>query len=222
MYDDLSRIESIYGSVAEYNRVKWEEENTYEPTEEELEEDRISMEVYYAKIEKLNGEPSQFATDLIAEWNAKAPKEEDFADTNQYIYAGYDYAHDETLDMVSRTCKHYGLTADEAWNTFYQPEDGKFAISVEYHEHGRILSKNIGNLDLETFKTVFRDLHEMGLYPTMNYRKNGKNNIVSNSSLGSIRYGYLTRWDVETEQAQNGELSNAGFDENTIRQQFVK
>ena len=44
MYDELARIEGIYGSVAEYNRVMYEEQSE-EPTPEQLEESERQLAV---------------------------------------------------------------------------------------------------------------------------------------------------------------------------------
>ena len=77
--DDLSRIERVYGSVAEYNRVRYEEDaDTYEPSREEQIKASNDHAVYVAKIKCLDGVPSDFAKSLKSEWDAKAPKDEDF------------------------------------------------------------------------------------------------------------------------------------------------
>lgn len=182
---ELNRIESIYGSVAEYNRCMWEEENEYEPTDEEIAENERQMKAYYAEIERLNGESSEFIKALIEEWRATEPQYEEW-DSAAY-YRTSNWSKERTLDIVAKVGEHYGVKVDEKWETFYEVPEGKYAISVEYHDGCRIYHKHIGNLDLPTFKKVFRDLHEAGLRPTMSH--NG--NYISNVSLGHLLRNYI-------------------------------
>lgn len=178
MVDDLARIESIYGCIAEYNRCMAETEE-YEPTEEEIAENERLMTEYHAEIKRLNGTESGFIRRLVTEWEKSKPE---YNGTNASIYAGYDWSRERTLDIVAKVAEHYGVEVDEEWATFYRVPKGKFAISVEYHDHGRILCKHIGNLDFEVFKDIFRDLHYAGERPTMKFG----NMILSNCSLGEL------------------------------------
>lgn len=174
-YDELARIERVYGSVAEYNRCQMEEQEQYEPTEEEIEESEREMEAYYAEIERLNGTPSNFIRKLVAEWDAKEPANDDY-------YAVMKWGKERKLDIVAKVAEHYGVTVDEEWATFYRVPENRFAIAVEYKDFCYIKSKHIGNLTLEQFKDIFRDLYYAKLYPTMSH--NGR--YVSNCSLGNI------------------------------------
>ena len=130
--DELARVERIYGSVAEYNRCMYEEENYYEPTEEEIAESERRMAAYHAKIKELSGTESEFIRKLVAD--------------SEY----------DVVDIVARVAEHYGVEVDEKWETFYRVPDGKFGISVEYREHCYIKYKFIGNLDLEKFKEIYK------------------------------------------------------------------
>ena len=183
--DELARIESIYGCVAEYNRVKWEEENYREPTEEEIAENERRMAEYYAEIERLNGEASDFVKELIAEWAKSQPQYDEW--NSAAYYATSRWAKERTLNIMANVVDHYRVKADEEYATFYRVPEGKFAIKVEYNDGCYIKSLNIGNLDLPTFKKVFRDLHEAGLRPTMSH--NGQ--YVSNVSLGHLLRNYI-------------------------------
>ena len=143
--DDLSRIESIYGSVAEYNRVRFEENReTVELTSEEKLDGACKMAVYNEKLRLLSGEPSNFIKELVQEWNDRVPKESDFANRNEFIYAGYAYSTNKTKDIVGKICGYYHVKCDEEWATFYRPGLGQFAISVEYKESSQIYSFHIG------------------------------------------------------------------------------
>lgn len=183
--DELARIESIYGCVAEYNRVKWEEENEYEPSEAEIEESERRMAEYYAEIERLNGEASDFVKELITEWAKSKPQYDEW--NSAAYYATSDWAKERTLNIMAKVVDHYGVEISEDYSTFYRVPEGKFAIKVEYNDSCYIKSLYIGNLDLPTFKKVFRDLHEAGLRPTMSH--NGQ--YVSNVSLGHLLRNYI-------------------------------
>ena len=178
-YNELARIESIYGCVPEYFRCQMEEDR-YEPTEAEIEGSEREMEAYYAEIELLNGTPSDFVKQLVDEWESIKP------DSRNY-YACQDWIKSRKLDITSKVAEHYNVSVDEDRDTFYNVPENKFAISVEYADSCYIKTKNLGNLSLEQFKDVFRDLHFAGLYPTM--RHNGR--CVSNCSLGNILRNYV-------------------------------
>lgn len=191
MVDELARIESIYGCVAEYNRVKWEEEaERYEPTDEEIAESERQMAEYYADIERLNGEASDFVKELIAEWQRSQPQYDEW--NSSAYYATSRWAKERCLDIVAKVVDYYGIKADEKWVSFYEVPEDKFAIKVEYNDSCIIKSLNIGNLDLPTFKDVFRDLYEAGLRPTMSH--NGQ--YVSNVSLGHLLRNYIDESEV--------------------------
>ena len=185
MLDELARIESIYGCVAEYNRVKWEEENYREPTEEEITESERKMAEYYAEIERLNGEPSEFIKALIAEWKGTEPQYDEW--NSEAYYRTRNWAKERCLDIVEKVVDHYEVEIGEDYSAFYRVPKGKFAIKIEYNDSCYIKSLNIGNLSLEQFKKVFRDLHEASLRPTMSH--NGQ--FVSNVSLGHLLRNYI-------------------------------
>lgn len=186
MIDELARIESIYGCVAEYNRCMAERDyEDYEPTEEEIAKSERIMAEYHAEIERLNGEPSEFIKSLIAEWKETEPQYDEW--NSEAYYRTNRWSKERCLDIVAKVTDHYGVKANEEWALFYEVPEGKFAIKVEYNDSCIIKSLNIGNLDLPTFKLVFRDLHEAGLRPTMSH--NGK--YVSNVSLGHLLRNYI-------------------------------
>ena len=179
MYD-LARVERIYGCVAEYNRCI-EEETGYEPTETELEESERQYKEYCAKIEQLNGEPSEFIRNLVDKWESTKPD-------NDNIYAGYEWSRKRTLNIMEEIRLYYGVQVDEEYDTFYRVPDGKFSISVEYSDVCQIHYKMVGNLSYEQFKAIYRDLWFARLHPSMKY----KNMIRSNCSLGSLLYRELS------------------------------
>ena len=182
---ELERIESIYGCVAEYNRCRWERENEYEPTEEEIAENERQMAEYYAEIQRLNGKESMYVHNLVAKWEMSKPKYDEW--NLEAYYRVRDWSKARCLDIVEKIAEYYGVEVDEEWATFYRTPEGKFAISVEYCDGCYLKNKHIGNLDLETFKNVFRDLHYAKLSPTMSYNRN----YVSNVSLGHLLRNYI-------------------------------
>lgn len=209
MWNDLARIEANYGCVQEYYRCMEEKRERYEPTEEEILEHEKEMYLYHRKIEILNGKPSELAVKLNKEWAEKEPDESDY-------YAGRDWSLARKLDIIEKTCKHYGVEADEKWETFYRSEN--FSIAVEYIDFGYIKSKHIGNLSYEMFQNIFRDLDYCRLYPTMKYGKM----IRSNMSLGNLKIADL-KWDgVETEESLQTELLANGYNEEEEIKKFMK
>ena len=181
MYDDLAWVERNYGCVAEYNRCMEERYyEDYEPTEEELAEEERKMNEYHAEIKRLNGSPSEFIKKLVEEWAECKPHYKDW--NTDGFYKVRDWSKARTLDIVAKVAEHYGVEVDEEWATFYRAPEGKFAISVEYNDTCYLKNKNIGNLDLKTFKDVFRDLHYARVSPCMKYG----NIIRSNCSLGEL------------------------------------
>lgn len=189
--DELARIESIYGCVAEYNRVKWEEEaERYEPSEAQIAESERQMAEYYAEIERLNGEASDFVKELIAKWQQSQPQYDEW--NSEAYYRTRDWAKERCLNIVAKVVDYYGVEMSEDYSAFYRVPEGKFAIEVEYNDSCYIKSLYIGNLSLEQFKKVFRDLHEAGLRPTMSH--NGQ--YVSNVSLGHLLRNYIDESEV--------------------------
>lgn len=191
MVDELARIESVYGCVAEYNRCMAERDyEEYELTDEEIAENERQMAEYNAEIKRLDGEASEFVRELIAEWAKSKPQYDEW--NSEAYYRINRWSKERCLDIVAKVVERYGVKADEEWATFYRVPEGKFAIGVEYNDSCMIKSLNIGNLDLSTFKLVFRDLHEAGLRPTMSH--NGK--YVSNVSLGHLLRNYIKEKEV--------------------------
>lgn len=176
MYDDLAWVESNYGCVAEYNRCMRERDyEDYEPTEEEIAESERQLAEFNVEIERLNGEPSEFVKALVTEWAELEP------DRNDY-YKGYEWSKNRCLNITRLVAEHYGVNAEGNHDDFYNIPNDVYAISVEYHDHCYIKHLIIGNLNLEQFKNVFRDLHYARLSPTMSH--NGK--YISNCSLGYL------------------------------------
>ncbi len=230
MYDDLDRIESVYGSVAEYYRVQYEERymdhdmDDHEDIERMI-ENEISMKIYNEQIRVLDGEPSDIAEALRHKWDEKFIEisEESGFDYTKLNYAIRDFSHDKVLDIFDRICEHYEIISDEKWESFYRPGVGMFGISVPYSDGCQIFHKNIGCLDYDLFQQVFRDLEYTGLCPSMSYEQTeGKPIILSNCSLGSIRIYDLRLAGLETEESLNTELKEKGFDADLIRKAVLE
>ena len=224
MVDELARIERIYGSVAEYQRCMYEEEyEDYEPTDEEIIESEIELASFNKQCQLLDGDPSEFIKELVAEWEMKAPKESDFSEYNQYIYAGYDFSTERCLGIVEEVEQYYQVKAREDWDSFYGTPVGTFAIEVEYRKHSQIFSKRFGCLDYATFKDIFRDLEYAHLRPTMCYvESEDDKHIRSNMTLGHLRIHELKHLGFENEDDLQEELESLGFDEEEIRKQITE
>lgn len=216
--DDLSRIESVYGSVAEYNRVLYEEDLThFERSEEEIAQADNELAIYNAKIKYLDGTPSEFASKLSSEWVSYNPQEKDFNTSSEYINAGYEYSKDKTVNCINAISKYYNVKFSDKADAFYSPGVKRFGINVEYIDSGTIKHKFIGGLDYEMFKNVFRDLYYLNLSPTMSLEfEPGKTTILSNCSLGNLRISYLRLAGFETTESIDKELKSLGFDETKI------
>jgi hypothetical protein len=218
MYDELAYTERIYGSVAEYNRVMREEMEydpelgTYvprkeeEPSEEELAASAKESRLYNRKLKALDGIPSEFAIRLKKEFEEMAPKKEEYADQNAYYYACRDFSSNRTLTVVREFEHEYGAVLSRDISPYNLPE-GEFAISIEHHDHGSIYHYSVRNLSYEDFKTLFRDLEYLGESPTMFYGRKGERNtlILSNSSLGDLRYNDLSWQGLEDRKAMDAE-----------------
>lgn len=209
MYDELSRIESIYGSVAEYNRVMYEEEReAYEPSEEEIERRLKEQELYAKKKKILNGEPSDFAKKLFDEWKKLEPMDEAFPNYNERVRAGWEYSRKKTLDCMEKIGEYYKIPFS-ADNNFFRIEPNTFAICIDYvDKFGSILRKSVVGLDYDTFKKMFRDLDYLRLRPTMSYQpSDGKESIIlTNIDLGTLRIYDLKLLGVETEESIEADL----------------
>lgn len=216
--DDLSRIERVYGSVAEYNRVMYEEDQIhYELSEEEVKKADNDLAIYNSKIRYLNGTPSEFVIKLRREWEKLMPQEKDFKTSSEFIHAGYDYSKNKVINCTDAISKYYDVKFSENAASFYNPGVNKFGIKVEYIDFGEYKYKFIGGLDYEMFKNVFRDLHYLDLYPTMILEyEPGKTEILSNCSLGYLRISDLKRFGFETNDSISKELESLGFDETKI------
>ena len=242
MYDELARVEANWGSVAEYNRVMSEEmeynpltgryewAKPQEPTEEEEYREERDYYIHNAKKSALNGKPSEFAVELNNSWDRKEPQRPDVdlssREYNKWFYDVRDWAHDKRLDIFSKLCKYYGVECTDNGKDFYRKTEeyvGKFAIEVEYVEHGNILGKYIVCLDYEMFKNLFRDLWFCGCNPTMRYCSSIEHSkILSNSSLGGLIMYDLKWLGVETEESINATLKEYGFNEDAVVAEFDK
>lgn len=216
MYDELARIEANYGCVAEYNRVM-EEEYEYdeygrlvpreyeEPSDEELERQARDSRIYERKLQVLSGVPSEFAVNLKKELNKLAPVRED-SNQNDYYYAQREYASTSTLRIIDEVEKYYGLKLSKETSPYRLPE-GELAISIENVEFCQIFHYSVRGLSYEQFKALFTDLDYLRTYPTMFYGRKGDGNtlILSNSSLGALRYHDLVYYGFETREGMDEE-----------------
>lgn len=180
---ELSRIERVYGCVAEYNRSR-SEERYVEPTEAEIAENERQLKKLNDEIENLDGTPSDFIIYLVSEWERAKPQDNNDMES---FYAIKRWGRERDLNILSEIAEHYDVEMDEKWETFYRVPAGRYAIKVEYYTACEIKSKAYGNLTLEQFKKIFCDLHYARLAPTMSH--NGE--YVGNVSLGHLLRFYI-------------------------------
>lgn len=218
-YDSLTAIERNYGSVAEYNRIMSEEmeydpeTGTYiprkyeEPTEEELEREAKEQRINNRKIEALSGTPSAWAISLKKELDELAPKEEDYASNkNDYYYAYRGYSSHRTYEIVKGIKEEYGIDLSKDVSP-YRLDKGEFGIEIEDRNQCPVVHYAARNLSYEQFKAIFRDLRFLDKSPTMFFGREGEYRtlILSNSSLGSLRYYDLWHYGLETIEAMDKE-----------------
>ena len=218
MLDELSRIESIYGSVAEYNRVKYEEaESDYEPFDREIADREVDHCVYSEKIRILEGEPSDIAVKLGSEWDSKKPDlQGDWSMT--HVYAWRDYGRNKLFDIMDKLCRYYCVDRNDSMS-LYRTDPGTFAIGCEYGEDSNIKELVVSGLNYDDFKDIFRDLYSLGCNPSVNYcNEAGINHVISNTSLGSLRMNDFRYCGLESDESLKADLDAAGFDENVFRE----
>ena len=221
--NELAYIESIYGSVAEYQRVMQEEsQEVSETTEEELLKTRIDQEVYHKKIELLNGEPSSVIKFKKIEYDEKKPVQQGSSYSASDYYANVDWSNECLADVLVLLVTLYNVSVSDDSDVFYKTPVETFAISVEYQKHSQIFHKMIGSLNYNTFKDVFRALHYLGFHPTMLYRETEDHSVIlSNCSLGELRIYDLKMLGLETEQSISEELKSLGFNEEDFRKALL-
>ena len=195
--DDLARIEAAYGCVAEYNRIK-AEEDMVPMSEEELKEALKEQEQYHKTLQALDGVPSTFVMILRSEWDKKKPEESREWNMTE-LYKWQDYGREKTIDIASRLCEHYGVKKPED-GSFYSSPKGSFSIGLEYIRYAQVFTLAITDLDYGNFKKIYCDLRAAGLNPSMRYMdEEGKFPTLSNCSLGELRYNDLRRYGIETD-----------------------
>jgi len=223
MYDELAHIERIYGSVAEYNRVKEEEAySNYEPSQTELIEEEIQHKVYNKKIELLNGTPSELAQQIKEKIKNKRPKQagEFWSSADHYNACQYD--RKVKFLVLKELCDVYGATFSNDKN-YFATAPGTFGFALEYEKDSRILTLSVKDLDYETFKKLYRDIQHIFTWVSVCYRDESNNShLVSNTSLGGLRIADFKWWGLETVENLNKELTNLGFNEENYIEQLRK
>lgn len=215
----LEQIESNFGSVPEYNRVMAEEmefdpylgcyvERKYEePSEEELKAQAKEDRIHNRKIEVLGGKPTDFAISLKKELDKTRPNRTDFVEnTNDYYCACRKYSSKTTLYIIEQISGQYNVEFSTEVNPYNLPKD-EWAIEIEHQDCGYVKHYAIRGLTYHEFKIIFTDLRYLGKNPVMFYGREGEHNtlILSNSSLGSIRYYYMPHYGLESRDDMDAE-----------------
>ena len=224
MYDDLSRIESAYGSVAEYNRVREEAENkefwdNLDPETQDrlLAEQKAKQDRYNREIEALEIEPSPLAVNLArqlveskAEINMK--RESSIMTNNEYVYESkhnYDKFLESAIPQIEEA---YGIKFEKG-SQFGESDPGKFSVAFEKERFGTVIHYTASNLDKEQFMQVYTDLREIVGYkafPTYRDDKEHTPDIFGRVSdkhsatgltIGELRRNYFDRWGVPNDDA---------------------
>lgn len=201
MVDDLSRIESVYGSVAEYNRVKndihYQNDNVYDKKHS----DSLNKkhEEYLEEVAALELEPSELAKKLrlAYEDSAKKYKNDYYESSKRYqVYL---------QDSMSQIANQYGKVFQNQNDVSTEMEPGTFSISYSYGT-SQIYHNIINNLTKDEFMHIYADMGQIATYNRLpKYRdaspSSDKVHTISNTSLGELRRNEFDRWGVPNEDA---------------------
>ena len=211
--DDLDRIERLYGSVAEYNRSRYEDEaHRYYESLSDSEKDWLAIESNIEQdcssmiADALSLEASAKTVAVVNDYNDKVAAFGDKRDYNIWKSIAQ-YKHDASNEIAGQ----YGLKfLDE------RPElgQGQFSVSYEYNDFGMIKSKYSEPMDKDTFFHMYTDMCELnrfGYSMTVSYRDTSgrepdnfgfdrDRHFICNSTLSSIRRFDFKMWDVEDKE----------------------
>lgn len=197
---ELIRIESIYGSVAEYNRVQQERDEaeywdslSEEQKEQELKEYDERRNNYYQEVDALNIEPSEMAKEL---------KESFDKIVNNTTGSYYDRQENYTKafkESMQKIVDAYGQKISDNYSIYNGLDNNKFGIDYSYSEYGPVTHKNILNLDKDTFLQMYADMYSIGGYKVKPSYRDSKSNLhtVSGLSVGELRRNEFRRWGVD-------------------------
>ena len=210
MADELDRIESIYGSVAEYNRVRFEEDDArdYEETDEQRAKREKMMKDYDEEIEALQIAPTETANQLKSVFKQVCDKNDSTS------YTDRDIRTKALHEAMSGIAENYGKKFEQ--NSYPKQKKGTFAISYQYTEGGgTVKTATVNDLDKETFMKMYADMYSLGwTIPQTSYRDTVERkpnpwglsqdmHSVQNISLGEMRRNYFDGWGVPNDDAHN-------------------
>lgn len=219
MHDDLNRIESTYGSVADYNRVREEAENkefwdNLDPETQDrlLSEQKAKQDQYNREVEALEIEPSSLAVNLTRQFVENKAKinmkrESSIMTYNEYVYESK-HSYDKFLEnAIPQIEESYGIKFEKG-SQFGESDPGKFSVSFEKERFGTVIHYAASNLDKEQFMQVYTDLREIVGYkafPTYRddkehmpdiFGKVSDKHFATGLTIGELRRNYFDRWGV--------------------------
>ena len=130
---ELDRIERVYGSVAEYNRVMSEEyeydefgnlvpREYTEPSEEEIQENQKILDDYRKFIDFLSGDASACAKKVSLDMSKTEPVKSTYANYNDYVYACHDWGYKRRIDIMQAMSTEYDVYFEEDVDIFELPK----------------------------------------------------------------------------------------------------
>lgn len=211
---DLDRIESAYGSVAEYNRSMREAESEPRLTPAEQHWERAQDKLYDEMKEKLSARLSVPVSD-----KAKSIMENYWKES---YHTDNDTASELKNNAMSQIAEQYGVSFND---TPPMPEQGQFYASYTYTDGCRMRTKYSDAMDRDTFFGVYSDMYAAIGGVTTTYRdttgrsEKGLNGTPMDlhstygSSLAHLRRSQFRKWGVsDPEGAAIMKQTRAEFD----------
>lgn len=200
----LRQIESVYGSVAEYNRLQEEkaaDEYWNSLSEEqqlkEMDESVRRRNEHLEEVNALNIEPSELAKRAKVTFDAVVNKVTDSYYERQDNYTS---ALKESMETI---VSNYGQKINDDVSIYRDLENNKFGIDYTYSDAGLVKHNTVLNLDKDTFLKMYADMYSIGGYVVKPAYKDEKEvHTVTGKSVGELRRNEFKRWNVPDPEGQ--------------------
>ena len=200
----LRQIESVYGSVAEYNRLQDEkaaDEYWNSLSEEqqlrEMDESIRRRNEYLEEVNALNIEPSELAKRVKVTFDEAVNKVTDSYYERQDNYTS---ALKESMETI---VSNYGQKINNDVSIYRDLENNKFGIDYTYSDAGLVKHNTVLNLDKDTFLKMYSDMYSIGGYVVKPAYKDDKAvHTVTGMSVGELRRSEFKRWNVPDPEGQ--------------------
>lgn len=194
----LRQIESVYGSVVEYNRLQEEkaaDEYWNSLSEEqqlkEMDESVRRRNEHLEEVNALNIEPSELAKRVKVTFDAAVNRATDSYYERQDNYTS---ALKESMETI---VSNYGQKINDDVSIYRDLEKNKFGIDYTYSDAGLVKHNTVLNLDKDTFLKMYADMYSIGGYIVKPAYKDEKEvHTVTGKSVGELRRNEFKRWNV--------------------------